>query len=225
MRIFTREYVKGDSLSFIELDDLVIDDRADSYSEELYAEVYADVSKDKELKTIFNGNYLEPLLEALLFMPREILIGIPDIRVFMLGVVSQNTYEKMVRFINEWSKENEQLIKEEKIRERADRKKVSMSCKALYDLTLNDAIISDISYEGNDLILSAYTMEDENVIIALRNGKLIEMEKNIVGDRIYTYELYVNENNIEFNILCQNSEAVITFKDAKVERTTPSDLL
>ena len=100
-----------------------------------------------------------------------------------------------------------------------------MCRRTVYDLTLNDAIISDISYEGNDLILSAYTMEDENVIIALRNGKLIEMEKNIVGDRIYTYELYVNENNIEFNILCQNSEAVITFKDAKVERTTPSDLL
>lgn len=221
MKIFTRKYTRGTSLFFIKNMNFVVDTRAEFYSEELYYEL----STNRDCENLYHGNFQEPLLEALLFMPKDIIRNIQDVRVFMLGVVSQNVYDRMMSFIDGWITEFYHTCEELRKRQKTDREKVSTSCQLLYDIDFADATITKMTKKDGNLILSIkHVINNNQLRVVFYDGIITAMENNIVGDVILYEEIYKNDENMQYHILCEHSEIIISFTDAKIEGDEIEDL-
>lgn len=224
VKYFTKQYCEK-SLKIIESDIFTINDKAKRKDELFYQEVYNETYN--HYCTVWNYKLTELEFNNLLddktnfykeLLPDHIKCKIADIRVMAMGVVSQEIYNDICEY------NNQLLIYCEEARTRYKKdysetiKYLSNSCKKALDCNLSDAKILKYEILKDQLrlyfSLDTYTQNNDYDLLYLFNeGTFIEKIGILEQDYLRTYEIYATEKDIEFHILCENSQCIIQAKD------------
>ena len=208
---------------------LKMDMRANSYSEELYQELY--LTEEAEFKKLIEDNaHIDPvdLFEAIVTsrldnfrrnLPDEILNQVADLRVLALLIGTPSIIEQIEQYNQDLEYRINQVQKEySELYLKTFGEEGFLLTETYY---LHDGLISAVKHEGDDLVID---IEPEPEVrnnpallrIHLKNAEVKKETPNLVNSIFMYDEIYKNSDRLEWHILCNPqtfAELVVSFDD------------
>lgn len=192
---------------------LFIDERADSFSEEFFKELYQksqegireiNIDKDDIDSMYENDFYKEFEEEFRRLLPQKVLDRVADIRVLALGYVSPRNY----KIITKYQKKRRKYI--DKVFNRSNRcflfHRIFLP-KQLWDVHFHDSEIISATRSGNDLILEMelysvfWDREDSRGKFIFHDYKILEQDNPGFPSYVDDVEIYKTLHGFEFHFL------------------------
>jgi hypothetical protein len=224
MKYFTRENYER-NFKTVEIENFTINDLAQNKDEILYQQLYTNTYNhyctawgyklnDFEFNTLLD----EKITSYKERLPDYIINKIADIRVTVMGVVSQEIYDSICKYNNQLLRYCENLISQYRKEYSESIKHLSDCCKHALDCNISDAKIIKFEQSNNQLhlyfSLDTYTKDqDYDLLFIFTEGTFIEKFGLLNNDYLLTYEIYALESSIEYHMLFQNSQFIIKAND------------
>lgn len=217
MIIFTREYLKT-LLSSNICSEFDIDNKAAIYDENYFLELYKkrmleynvnsdSYSSDESFDKFYNHSY-NMYMDII---PLDIRKHIADFRVFSLRVITQQIYDMIMSYSK---------IKELDFNKKYDEylhiyfnnlKYFSEKTIKALEFKISDLFIVATQFNNNDLsiMLSYNNTNNPEIIMHFKNYKVLEQNGKLDENWIMFKEVYLNEDKLEFHLLCDKSDIII----------------